>query len=341
MPNSPTASDLEAIPGYREVFPIQASRMSRVFYAEEKQTGELVVIKQLPEDADEIAKASLLAEAQIQNLIDHPQVTKIREDNSDHFTPHIVMEPVLGRRNIPNFANFCMPETASRLLYSMLASVVEVHENDFVFRDLKPDNYIIQAPLRAVLTDFGAATPRPYSERVKSGEIEENSKEHIKAWEHYQRFGMMVTKSASIGTIDYMSPEQLGNGRVDISSDIYSLGISYYQMLAGRLPYEVTEEEMKDLIVMEYAEPGHSIFDENISQEEAKKRISAKEIARRHKEEPIDLDLLLERGIPSDIVSIVERATKKDSKDRYKSAAEMKQDVEIALTRAGNLPMAA
>lgn len=330
----------EGIPGYREVLQIHSSQMSRVSYAEELESGDLVVIKQLSKNAGDIARASLPIEAEIQSSIDHPQIAKVRVDNTEHFIPHIVMEPILGRRDFPNFANFSMPEVATRLLNSMLAPVVRVHEEGFVFRDLKPDNFIIRAPLKAILTDFGASAPRPYSQRIESGEIAEGSAEHKQAREHYQKYGTMLTNSVSLGTVDYMSPEQFDSGRVDITSDVYNLGIAYYQMLAGRLPFVVSDSEVRKLISAEASYPGYRALFDNFPLEQAKEKIRANETARKHKEIEIDLGWLFERNIPAYLIYIVGKATKKDPKDRYKSAAEMKQDVMIALGRAGNMPVA-
>ncbi len=152
-------------------------------------------------------------EARLAASLIHPNITVIHDFCEEDGTPCIVMEYVEGRtlKDII-LENGPLPETqALGIIEQIAAGLFAAHKRGIVHRDIKSENIIITPDGQAKIMDFGLA----------------------KLYESAQ-----VTKSGvHLGTVAYMSPEQVRGERIDYRTDIWSLGIVFYEMLTGMLPF--------------------------------------------------------------------------------------------------------
>jgi serine/threonine-protein kinase len=153
-------------------------------------------------------------EVQIGQKLDHPGVMKVFSDD-DHSQLYMVMEWVDGRllRQILNDQKKFSPERAVKIALGIAEALDYIHSNGVVHRDLKPENIMINGDDRIKLIDFGIASNLG-SRRLT-----------------FAKF------SQTMGTPDYISPEQVKGKRGDGRSDIYALGVMLYEMLTGKVPF--------------------------------------------------------------------------------------------------------
>jgi serine/threonine-protein kinase len=210
---------------------------------------------------------------------------------------------------------------AARIISSVAGPLGYVHGEGFVHGDVKPDNIMAERMGRASLIDFGATTPRPYGHLIDSGQMVEGSVEHIEARNHMQKYRRPLTGDRTVCSAEYMSPEQANNQRVDITSDFYSLGITAYELFYGRVPFQV------ETVRTAPASPEDEVFDAVITP----KRQREQRLAELHKEAKIDLTVPEGKEIPTAVIGLIERATQKNPQDRYQSAEELLEDMEIIL----------
>ena len=205
------------IKGYRFIKKLGTSSHSSVYLAEREATGVKMVLKvlrQIPDVNEESIAAfdRFLQEYEMIAGIDHPNIVKIFDLGVADDHAHIAMEYLdagdlrqrIGERIIAAAAVKYLRETASALS--------RIHEVGILHRDLKPGNVMLRRDNSIALIDFGLA------KRL--------------------RLQMEITGSGEIfGTPYYMSPEQGHGNPVDERSDIYSLGVIFYEMLTGQKPF--------------------------------------------------------------------------------------------------------
>jgi eukaryotic-like serine/threonine-protein kinase len=154
-------------------------------------------------------------ELEVMDTLDHPAILKGLGSGKYNRIPFLVTEFVDGkslRQIIDNSAP--MPvEQANDLIRKIADGMAYCHKNDVVHRDLKPENIFITDLNQPVIMDFGLALTKG-AHRVTYSNL-----------------------SATMGTPDYMSPEQIDGKRGDQRTDIYALGIIFYEMLAGHPPF--------------------------------------------------------------------------------------------------------
>ena len=185
--------------------------MGIVYQAEDQAAGRLVAIKVLPPylAGDESTRGRFFREADIIAQFQHPHIVKIFELNPAR--NFIVMEYLAGgtlgqwRKQHPG---------AEPALFTFLGQILEAlhtaHQHGIIHRDLKPANILLADAATAKLTDFGIA--------------------HI--------CGATITRTGThLGTLPYMSPEQIRGTPVDPRSDIYAMGVLLYELLTGALPF--------------------------------------------------------------------------------------------------------
>ena len=192
------------------------SGMASIFRATDEHSGQTVAIKvPHPEmEADPVFYDRFLREQQIGEKLDHPNVMKVFP-NSDHSQLYMAMEWVDGRllRQILNENKKFPRERALSIALQIAQALEYIHAHGVVHRDLKPENIMVNSEGRIKLIDFGIAA------NVGSKRLT------------FAKF------SQTMGTPDYISPEQVKGKRGDGRSDIYALGVMLYEMLTGKVPF--------------------------------------------------------------------------------------------------------
>jgi len=204
------------IRGYRFIEKLGATAHSAIYLAERESTEVKVVLKvlqQVPDVSDSIgAFDRFLQEYELIAEIDHPNIVKIYDLGVGDDHAHIAMEYIDAgdlKRRISAGIN---ERDAVRYLRQIASALVEIHEVGILHRDLKPGNIMLRSDDSVALIDFGLAKR--------------------------MRLRMELTDEGEIfGTPYYMSPEQGHGNGVDHRSDIYSLGVIFYEMLTGKKPY--------------------------------------------------------------------------------------------------------
>ncbi len=153
-------------------------------------------------------------EARVVRQIDHPNIVRVYDVGQDSGFHYIAMELIGG----PTLMKFMADaggldlEIASELLEQTLDGLGAAHEKGIIHRDIKPDNVILDLDATAKITDFGLARGMGRDSRLtQTGEL--------------------------VGTPYYMSPEQAEGLELDNRTDIYSLGVAFYHLMTGRLPF--------------------------------------------------------------------------------------------------------
>jgi len=203
------------IKGYRVQSKIGEGGMSNVFLAERESDGVQVALKILnarPSDDKQLLQR-FIQESTLISDIDHTNVVKIYDKGFTDDYAYIAMEYFTGGSLKDVIAQGLSPRQALSLLAQAAAALAEIHRLGIVHRDVKPANMMLRADGTMVLADFGIAKRAEGSmERTAHGEF--------------------------FGTPYYISPEQASGKPATERSDIYSLGIIFYEMLMNRRPYD-------------------------------------------------------------------------------------------------------
>jgi oligopeptide transport system substrate-binding protein len=201
---------------YQIVREIGRGGMAVVYEAHQFALNRRVAIKVLPPELtfDETFVQRFVQEARAAARLSHPNIVTIYDVGVHEGHYYIVMQMLDGEAlsDLIQRAGRLSPERVLRILDQIASALDYAHGQGLVHRDVKPANIIVEPGDHATLTDFGIA---------KAGEST-----------RLTRTGMLV------GTPEYMSPEQASGQPVGPASDIYSLGIVVYQMLAGQAPFQ-------------------------------------------------------------------------------------------------------
>jgi serine/threonine protein kinase len=206
---------------YRIVERLGEGGMGVVFRAEDPRLERDVAIKVLKQDAlhDENSKRRFRLEARALSQLLHPNIATLFDFDSDRGVDFLVLEFVPGESLARTLADGPLPETrALAIALDVTEGLQSAHEKGIVHRDLKPGNIIITPRGRAKVLDFGLAHVMP-----GAGDLTQST--------------TASGSTALVGTVPYMSPEQVRDGRVDASSDLYALGALLFEMTTGRRPF--------------------------------------------------------------------------------------------------------
>jgi serine/threonine protein kinase len=192
------------------------SGMASIFRGTDLRTGRAVAIKvPHPEmEGDPILFDRFQREGEIGKKLDHPGVVKVLDDE-ERSQRYMVLEWVDGRllRQLLNEQKKLPQERAIKITLGLCKALDYIHSQGVVHRDLKPENIMVDAEDRIKLIDFGIAA-NAGSRRLTFAKLTE-----------------------AMGTPDYISPEQVKGKRGDARSDIYALGVMFYEMLTGKVPF--------------------------------------------------------------------------------------------------------
>jgi serine/threonine protein kinase len=191
--------------------------MTTIYRGTDLRTGDAVAIK-IPHfemECDPQFFSRFQREAEIGRKLDHPGVVKVIA-NGDMSRVCIVMEWAEGKvlRQILGEQGKLPGERAVRLALHICDVLAYIHSQGIVHRDLKPENIMVDAEDHIKLIDFGIAASEG-ARRLT-----------------FSRF------SSTLGTPDYISPEQVKGKRGDARCDVYALGVIFYEMLTGKVPFE-------------------------------------------------------------------------------------------------------
>lgn len=198
--------------------------MGEVYLAEDTTLKRLVALKFLARHlaADNWAKRQLIKEAQAAARLDHPNICAVYGFEEADGHSFIVMHFVEGEAlsSVIKQKLFSVQE-ALPLALQLVSALAHAHEHGILHRDIKPQNIILTTDKQVKVLDFGLAK---VIQEKQGGNADE-------------ALSQMSLEGAVMGTVAYMSPEQLRAERLDFRSDIFSLGLVLYAMLEGKNPF--------------------------------------------------------------------------------------------------------
>jgi serine/threonine protein kinase len=281
---APLALEGRSLGKYRILEPLGRGGMAQVFRAYHPQLDRYVAIKVLRSDLLEEAEflARFRREARAVAALRHPNIVQIFDFDTQDDLYYMVMELLEGD-TLKAYLNHLrvhgerMPlGEAVRIFTDVAAGLSYAHGEGIIHRDLKPANIMLTRGGQAVLTDFGIAQIVGGTQYTISG--------------------------ALMGTLSYMAPEQGLEGRCDVTSDIYSLGIAYYEALTGSVPFDAD---------------------------------TPLAILMKHVNDPLPLPRKFDPTIPESFERVALKSLSKRPADRYQAAAEMSAALNAAAQEAG------
>ena len=214
----------ETISRYSIIEKLGRGGMGEVFLAEDTQLGRKVAIKFLPAEvaSDEHARQRLLREARTAATLDHPNICAIYEVGEDAGRSFIVLQYIEGetlaarlKRQLPDLRE------ALAIAAQVADALNEAHARGIIHRDIKPENIMLTTRGQVKVLDFGLAKVMQDSTIIGADTA-----------------SMFSTPGTVVGTVPYMSPEQVRCEALDGRSDIFSFGTVLYELLSGRRPFE-------------------------------------------------------------------------------------------------------
>jgi serine/threonine protein kinase/tetratricopeptide (TPR) repeat protein len=200
---------------YKIMEKIGAGGMGEVYLAEDTKLKRQVALKFLPHHyvSDKDLRERFSREAQAAAKLDHPNIVPVHEVGEYQGRPYFAMAHIEGQslRDVIKDGRLGINE-AIDLTMQICEGLHKAHEAGVVHRDIKPSNIIIDNDGRARLVDFGLAMVLGEDKLTKTG--------------------------STLGTVGYMSPEQIHGKKCDHRSDLFSVGVILYEMLSGRRPFE-------------------------------------------------------------------------------------------------------
>jgi serine/threonine-protein kinase len=198
--------------------------MGAVYLAEQPGLGREVAIKELIQSAatDPVALKRFLQEAQVMARTSHPNLVQVHDVELSAEANYIVLEFVRGKslRDWLNRGPIPPPQVFA-VMHGVLQALDYAHKHAIVHRDMKPENVLLSEDGMVKVADFGIAR---LTDDTGVG-------------------GTATKTGTTVGTPQYMSPEQVASSKVDGRSDLYSAGIMFYELVAGEPPFTASESD--------------------------------------------------------------------------------------------------
>lgn len=275
--------DLERVGRYRVLRRLGSGGMGEVYEAEDTKLGRHVALKFLSSalSSDSQALERFQREARAASALNHPNICVIHEIDEHEAQPFIAMELLQGGTVRQKITGTVLPvDEVLDLAIQICDGLEAAHSKNVIHRDLKPENLFVTDRQQAKILDFGLAkfafdaATGPNSPTVASSRLS--------------------TPGSALGTLAYMSPEQVLGKALDVRTDLYSFGAVLYEMLTGTrlIQSQVTGAIFDDIL----HKPTASILSSNPK-------------------------------LPKDLDRLISKALEKDRELRYQSAAELRSDL--------------
>ena len=212
---------------YEVVAPIGAGGMGEVWRARDPRLGRDVAVKVLPPgvDADPGRLRRMGQEALAAGALNHPNVLSVYDVGELEGAPYLVFELLEGKTLRERLEEGPVsPRRAAEWAAQVARGLAAAHDKGILHRDLKPANLFLLADGRMKILDFGLAKRGPRSGEALPGSDVATASE-------------LTHPGTILGTVAYMSPEQVRGGAADHRSDLFSLGVVLHEMLTGRRPW--------------------------------------------------------------------------------------------------------